>query len=368
MRKSTTVDDMRAGGVPTPDELTLLLAAEGEAHVELCNAAQQVRMATVGPNVYLRGLIEMGNRCRKNCYYCGIRRGNTEVRRYTVDDDDIVAAARFAHRNGYASLAIQAGEDATPAFAERIENLLLRIGSATNGELGITLSLGEQTETTYRRWRNAGATRYLLRIETSRPALYESLHPRDGLHSFKSRLAAVAALRNCGFHVGSGVMIGLPGQTFRDLANDLLWLRAIDVDMVGMGPYLPHPHTPLWHRRRELWPTEARLRTAIAMVAALRLLMPDVNIAATTALQAIVPDGRERAIAAGANVIMPNITPQGRQDDYSLYDRKPLAANASDDSLPSLTSRIEALGCRVALGDQGNSLHFTRRSSEKVDR
>lgn len=352
---------MRSGCVPTPEDLTLLLAAEGEAHAELCNAAQQVRMATVGPNVYLRGLIEMGNRCRKNCFYCGIRRGNTAVHRYTIADEDIISAARFAHRNGYASLAIQAGEDATPAFANRIEHLLLRIANETNRELGITLSLGEQSETVYRRWRTAGATRYLLRIETASPALYATLHPHDSLHSFEARLAAIAALRQCGYHVGSGVMIGLPGQTLLDLANDLLWLRTVDIDMVGMGPYLPHPQTPLWQRRNELWPIDTRLHVAIAMVATLRLLTPDINIAATTALQAIVPEGRERAISAGANVIMPNITPQGRQDDYSLYDRKPLAANAANDSLPSLAKRIEALGCRIAMGNQGNSLHFARR-------
>lgn len=366
-RIEDVVSAMRAGIVPSANDLSGLLAAEGDDFAVLCSAAQGVRMATVGPNVYLRGLIEMGNRCRKNCFYCGIRRGNRAVHRYAITDGDVVSAARFAHRNGYASLALQAGEDVSPAFTDRIEALLYGIADATNGELGITLSLGEQAQATYQRWRAAGAMRYLLRIETSSPALYATLHPRDGLHAFAARLAAIAALRACGYHVGSGVMIGIPGQTLQDLANDLLWLRSVDVDMVGMGPYLPHPQTPLWARRDELWPIDVRLRVSIAMVAALRLLMPDINIAATTALQAIVADGRERAIAAGANVIMPNITPQGRQDDYSLYDRKPLAANAEDDSLASLSARIAALGCRVAVGNQGNSLHFGRRVAGEED-
>ena len=157
-------------------------------------------------------------------------------------------------------------------------------------------------------------------------------------------------------------MVGLPGQTLLDLADDLLWLRAADVDMVGLGPYLEHPQTPLWVRRGELWPRAERLRVAVAMVAALRLLMPTINIAATTALQAIVPDGRERAIAAGANVIMPNITPRGRQDDYSLYERKPLAADAAEDSLPSLAARIAALGCRLAVREPLGTVYPARCS------
>lgn len=360
------VKAMVDGAVPSREELSLLLAATGGDFERLCSAAQGVRWARVGPDVYLRGLIELGNWCRKDCYYCGIRRGNAGVRRYAISDDDALESARFAHSNGYASLAIQAGEDASPAFIARIENLLHRIAGSTKGELGITLSLGEQTPAAYQRWRAAGAMRYLLRIETSSEQLYAGLHPADALHSFSGRLAALRALRACGYHVGSGVMVGLPGQTLDDLANDLLWLRDVDIDMVGLGPYLAHPQTPLWARRHELWPLGVRLRVAIAMVAALRLLMPDINIAATTALQAIAPDGRERAIAAGANVLMPNITPRGRQDDYSLYDRKPQAADAQSDSLPTLAARVEELGCQIAIGNQGNSRHFTKRLEQSA--
>ena len=363
MRMDGTLDILRGGGVPTAGALAGLLAAEGQALEMLCRAAQRVRMERVGANVYLRGLVEMGNGCRKDCFYCGIRRSNAAVHRYSLPDEEVLAAARFAFRNGYANVAIQAGEDGSSAFAARIERLLYAIAEATRGELGVTLSLGEQRQSTYQRWRDAGASRYLLRLETSSSALYAALHPSDAEHSFEGRRASLRALRDCGYHVGSGVMVGLPGQTLLDLADDLLWLRAADVDMVGLGPYLEHPQTPLWVRRGELWPRAERLRVAVAMVAVLRLLMPTINIAATTALQAIVPDGRERAIAAGANVIMPNITPRGRQDDYSLYERKPLAADAAEDSLPSLAARIAALGCRLAVGERGDSLHFALRDS-----
>ncbi len=314
--------------------------------------------------VYLRGLIELGNRCEKDCYYCGIRRSNRHVARYAVPHDAALQAALYAHRMGFGSVAIQAGERRDRAFIKGITELVDGIMEATGGELGITLSLGEQSSKTYREWRKAGALRYLLRIETSSPALYGQIHPQDSLHSHAERIACLCRLREEDYHVGTGVMIGIPGQTVEDLDRDLEWLVAMDVDMVGMGPYLLHPETPMAARAHELWPVEERFTQTIRMIARLRRLMPDINIAATTALQAIKPDGRDDAIRAGANVLMPNITPSGRQDDYSLYDRKPLSANCGEDSLEEIRYHVETLcGCTLALHTQGNSQHYAKRQS-----
>lgn len=349
-------------GERSPELLCELLAARGGNLLALMRAAQAVRLEQVGDGVYLRGLIELGNACEKDCYYCGIRRSNRAIHRYAVDKDAVVNAAAYAHQHGFASLAIQAGERTDAPFTQGITQLLQAIHSRTKGELGITLSLGEQSRETYSQWRTAGASRYLLRIETSSPQLYSQLHPQDALHAHDRRIRSLQLLREEGYHVGTGVMIGLPNQDTSSLAQDLIWLHEQDEDMVGMGPYLTHPDTPLAAKAPTLWPIEERFDTAIAMVATLRILMPTINIAATTALQAIRPDGRDWAIRAGANVLMPNITPNGRQDSYALYARKPRANHNEGDSIASLRHHVETLcGCRLALHEQGNSLHFLLR-------
>ncbi|PID90984.1 MAG: [FeFe] hydrogenase H-cluster radical SAM maturase HydE [Bacteroidetes bacterium] len=354
--------DALLGGSLSPSDIAPLLRVRGEELMYLSAAAQVVRMANVGPGVYLRGLVELGNACEKDCLYCGIRRGNGGVVRYELEAAPVVEVAAWAHRQGFASLAIQAGERTDGAFTRGIVELLERIGAATGGELGITLSLGEQAPEVYRAWRAAGAMRYLLRIETSSPGLYRALHPDDGRHAFDARLACLRSLRQEGYQVGTGVMIGLPGQGVEDLAEDLLALRAMEVDMVGMGPYLLHPDTPLAARAGELWTVEERFDASVAMVAVLRILMPTINIAATTALQAIRPDGRDWALRAGANVLMPNITPRGRQDDYSLYAGKPQSVMDAEDSLEVLAHHVEErCGCELRLGEQGNSRHYLER-------
>lgn len=353
------------GPIDTADLVTLL-SARGAQLEALSRAAQAVRMQTLGPAVYLRGLIELSNRCQKNCLYCGIRKANQNVRRYSIDDTHVLSAAITAARVGYGSLAIQAGELQSPAHTARITRLLHKIASLAPAQLGITLSLGEQSPETLRQWKAAGARRYLIRVETTSPTLYQAIHPKDGLHSHQKRIECLRTLRSLGYIVGTGVMIGLPGQSLQMLANDLLWLRDNDIDMVGMGPYIEHPDTPLWTQRNELLPLTERFDLSIAMVATLRLLMPTINIAATTALQAIRPNGRMDAIRAGANVLMPNITPQGHQDDYALYNRKPLTADAPLDTLQVLQDRIAACGCLLMLHAPGDPLHFTQRQENPI--
>ncbi len=232
----------------------------------------------------------------------------------------------------------------------------------SNNELGVTLSLGEQTEDSYKRWKDAGAHRYLLRIETSNPELYAKIHPNNPLHSHTTRLRCLESLQRCGYQTGTGVMIGLPFQTITDLANDLLFLQSMDIDMVGMGPYLEHHATPLYEYRHLLLSLQERLRLSIHMVAALRILMPDINIAATTALQAIEPAGREKALEIGANVVMPNITPTTNRTLYKLYENKPGTHEGAAESMRKLEESILKSGCKVAYGVWGDSRHFQSRT------
>ena len=256
---------------------------------------------------------------------------------------------------------LQGGERHDPAFILRIELLVREIKHLSNQRLGITLSLGEQTEDTYRRWFDAGAHRYLLRIETSNESLYRKIHPAGQLHDFHTRLECIRSLQRCGYQTGTGVMIGLPFQTTGDLADDLLFLKSMDIDMVGMGPYLEHRDTPLWRYREALPSQQERLRLGLHMVSCLRLLMPDINIAATTALQAIDPEGREKALEIGANVIMPNITPLGNRGNYRLYENKPGMDEGAEESTRRLMESVKQSGCEIQLDTWGDSLHFQNR-------
>jgi len=293
-------------------------------------AAREVKAKCGKTTILRRGLIETSNVCAKDCLYCGIRRSNERVVRYRLSEAQVLDCVREASRRGYSAVALQAGEiesEANTAFYERIL-------SALPPGLEVTLSLGEQTEEVYRRWKVAAGDRvlrYLIRIETSNPNLYSQIHP--GTCSFARRLDCIRTLKRLGYVTGSGVMIGLPGQTYGDLANDIVFFGRERLDMVGMGPYVPHPDTPL-ARRVPLRPRPPagganprramQMELALRMIALTRLYMHGVNIVAATALDALDPaQGRERGIAAGANVVMPNLTPAEHIADYSLYPGKP---------------------------------------------
>ena len=340
------------------EELVRLLACEGEEEKALFARSRQLRNDTIGNNVYLRGLIEISNICIKDCLYCGIRKSNPHADRYSLSDEEILQAARYAWQNHYGSIVLQGGERNDPGFILRIEKLLKEIKKLSHNELGITLSLGEQMEDTYKRWFDAGAHRYLLRIETSNSQLYQKIHPQDKRHDFHTRLQCLRILQKCGYQTGTGVMIGLPFQTLEDLADDLLFLKDMDIDMVGMGPYLEHRDTPLWTYREQLLPQDKRLRLGLHMISCLRLLMPDINIAATTALQAIAPDGREKALEIGANVIMPNITPVAKRANYQLYENKPGMDEGNEETTRRLIESIRQSGCDINPDSWGDSPHW----------
>lgn len=327
----------------------------------LVNLAAKIKEEHVGNTVYYRGLIEYSNICAKNCLYCGIRACNTNVVRYEMSEEEVVNAARFAAEHHYSNLVIQSGERSDNEFRNRIARLLSKIHSETDNKLKITLSLGEHPEETYRLWKDCGADRYLLRIETSSNELYRKLHPQDGKHSYSKRIKALETLRKLNYQVGSGVMIGLPFQTTEHLVKDLLFLKEYDIDMVGMGPYIEHQDTPLYKYKELLLPKNERFLLGIKMVASLRILMKDINIAATTAMQALNPKGRELAIMAGANVIMPNITPLKYRKEYLLYEDKPCIDEDSEQCLKCLEKRITSTGNQIGYDSWGDSKHFTRR-------
>ncbi len=322
--------------------------------------AYAVKLEQVGRKVYYRGIIEYSNICDKDCLYCGIRRGNRKVKRYTVTDDDVLDAARWAWQQKYGSIVLQSGELQNEAFVSTIETLLRRIHGETHGELGVTLSLGEQHRDTFRRWREAGAKRYLLRIETSNPALYRTLHPQDHRHDV--RLQCLTDLRELDYQVGTGVMIGLPGQTPADLVADIRFFRDHDIDMIGMGPYIPHSETPLAAAASGL-DHKRRLQLGLTMIALTRIALRDVNIAATTALQALDPKGREQGLAAGANIIMPNLTDTKYREGYQLYDGKPCMDENAGMCRFCLEGRIASVGERVGYGEHGDSPHYLKRKN-----
>ena len=305
--------------------------------------------------------VEFSNICSKDCFYCGIRKSNANVVRYDATDDEVLSACKFAWENRFGSVVLQSGELSSPAFVNRIDHLLKEIKHLSNGELGITLSCGEQSRETYKRWFESGAHRYLLRIESSTRDLYNKIHPDNELHSFNKRIESLQYLKECGYQVGTGVMIGLPFQTIGNLADDLLFLKEIDVDMVGMGPYIEHEDTPLYEFRNLLETKQERFDLALKMIAILRLLMPDINIAAATALQAIDPVGREKALKVGANVIMPNLTPCTYRKEYQLYEDKPCLDEDADLCRNCLEARIEMAGSEIGYGEWGDSLHFSAR-------
>ena len=349
----------------TFEDIKALLAAEGEEMERLLRRALEVKLRELDNYVHLRGLIEFGNVCEKNCLYCGLRRGNTRVERYCLSDDEVLSCARLAHELGYGSVALQSGERSDPEFIARIERLVREIKKIDGGSLGITLSLGEQTEDPYRRWFDAGAHRYLLRIESSNEELYYKIHPRDPKHSFSQRIGCLESLLKTGYQTGTGVMVGLPFQTLDHLAGDLLFFKQMDVAMVGLGPYIPHPDTPLYKFKDIIPSAKERMDMTLKMIAVLRLMMPRINMVAATANQTIDPQGREKAIKAGANVIMPNLTPGEYRESYFIYPDKACVKDTPDQCQTCLDIRLAAIGHRIQYNAWGDSLAFTQKNTRK---
>lgn len=343
------------------EDLIILLSAEKDDLHLLFSKAAGIKEKYLGNKVYFRGLIEYSNKCRKNCYYCGIRAGNNKVPRYEVTEEEVMEAVKFAYENNYGSVVLQAGERNDEEFVNKISDFLIRIKKISKGKLGITLSLGEQSEETYRKWMECGAHRYLLRIEASNRELYKKLHPNDDHHRFEIRLECLQLLKKIGYQTGTGVMIGLPFQSLDHLADDLIFFRDFDVDMVGMGPYIEHQHTPLYQHKDLLLNKTERFNLSLKMIAILRIMMKDINIVASTAMQTLDPAGREKAIKVGANIIMPNLTPLKYRESYLLYEDKPCIDEEASECLNCLEARIKIAGGEIGYGEWGDSKHFKKK-------
>ncbi len=322
---------------------------------ELWQLADSTRQANVGDDIHLRGLIEISNHCARRCGYCGLRAGNRGLERYRMTESEIIDCAHQALSLGYGTVVLQAGED-YGITAEWLSAILRRIKRETG--LAVTLSLGEREESELKMWRNAGADRYLLRFETSDENFYRRIHPPiPGKTS--DRVAQLLRLRQFGYEIGSGVMVGIPGQTYASLINDILLFRELDLDMIGIGPYIPHPATPLGNGT---WAPTEPVRdqvpndelTVYKVVALARLACPQANIPSTTALATINQgSGRELGLKRGANVVMPNLTPARYRELYEIYPGKACAVETADECRQQLAKQLKAIGRHAGTGAGG---------------
>lgn len=330
------------GHLSKEEIITLLNCPEDHSDI-IFQTADAVRKNEMGDEVHLRGLIEFSNYCKKNCEYCGIRGKNKNIDRYRLTKEQIIQTAKNAEGLGYRSVVMQSGED--PYFtAEMIADLITCIKKET--DLAITLSAGEFTYEEYKLMKEAGADRYLLRFETSSEELYKKLHPDS---DFKERIHCLRMLEELGYQVGTGFMVGLPGETPEIMADNLLLLQQLDVDMAGIGPFLPNPDTSL------AGAAGGNLVNSLKAVAIARLLLRNAHIPATTAMGSLDPKGREKALQAGANVVMPNVSPQEVREMYQLYPNKICLRDDPAHCRGCITGKIHSLG-RTVSAEHGHSL------------
>jgi biotin synthase len=326
----------------TVEELVNHITASGQEAQELRAWGDRVRRETVGDLVHFRGIIEFSNVCRCHCHYCGLRADNDSLLRYRLTSEEIVEAAEMGEQMGLRTVVLQSGEDEWWT-AQQVADLIVAIKSRTR--MAITLSIGEREAWEYRLWRQAGADRYLLKHETADPNLYAALHPGETL---ERRIGCLETLREIGFQIGSGCIVGLPGQTPEILARDLLLLQRLQVHMAGIGPLVPHPQTPLGDL------STGSPQVTLNMMALLRILVPDVMMAATTALETIMEGGRLAALRSGANVIMPNITPRQCASFYEIYPGKRAPQITVQAEVERAKQVVQAAGRPIA-DDPGHS-------------
>ena len=316
--------------------------------------ARQVRERSYGKDVYLRGLIEFTNYCRCDCRYCGIRRSNTAAQRYRLSREQILDCCEEGYGLGFRTFVLQGGEDMAYSDGQICE--LVSSIKSRYGDCAVTLSIGERKRESYRAYFDAGADRYLLRQETSDPAHYRYLHPEQ--QTIENRKRCLWDLREIGYQVGCGIMTGSPGQTTEHIIEDLLFMKELSPQMIGIGPFIPHKDTPFAREKA------GTLQDTLILLAVIRLMMPDVLLPATTALGTIDPLGRERGLLAGANVIMPNLSPAGVRGKYLLYDGKICTGDEAAQCRICLEKRVERTGYRVIMS-RGDCAGFVRRQNRE---
>lgn len=320
------------------DELVEILG-ENSINEELFKAADEVRKKFVGDEVHLRALIEFSNYCRCNCKYCGLRAENEHASRYRLSREEILDFARKAVDFGYKTIVMQSGEDLffkTDYLAEIVKEV-------KKLDVALTLSIGERSYEDYKILKDAGADRFLLRIETTDEGLYQEMHPKA---SFENRKRCLYDLKKLGFETGSGCLVGLPGQTLESLAGDILFFKELDADMIGIGPFIPHQDTPL----KDI--PHGSFTLALKVMALTRLLLPDINIPATTAMETLNPNGRLIALQSGANVVMPNVTEGDYRRKYEIYPGKICINDTPAKCRGCIEGKIKSIGRTVA-ADKG---------------
>jgi biotin synthase len=340
MRNENLIDSLENNGRLDMEEYRLLLESAADSAV-LDYAAARARSAAqrvFGAMVYVRGLIEITNHCRNDCYYCGIRRSNRAVERYRLTAEEILECCREGHGLGFRTFVLQGGEDAGLS-----DDAITGIVGAIRAEFpdsAITLSLGEKSAEAYRRFFEAGANRYLLRHETASPEHYAMLHPPS--MSFERRMEALQTLRAIGFQTGTGMMVGSPGQTLDDLVEDIAFIERFRPQMIGLGPYIPQCDTPLAGN------PAGSVKVTLMLLSIFRLMFPRALIPATTALASLVPDGRIRGILAGANVVMPNLSPESMRARYAIYDNKRSFGSEAAEGLRTLAEELATVGYEIS--------------------
>ncbi len=318
------------------NEIVRLLADE-QNEPALLKRADRIRKKYVGDAIHLRGLIEFSNICRNNCLYCGIRRGNGKVARYRMKEDELIETARRAAALGFKTVVMQSGED----MYYTQEKMCRIIEAIKKFDVAVTLSIGERSYGDYKAFREAGADRYLMRIETTDKDLYHRIDP--GM-SWQHRYECLLMIKELGYELGSGIMVGLPGQSLESIAADLMFLRRLGVDMAGIGPFIPHPETPLAGE------PGGSLHLALRTMAIMRLLLPDINIPATTAMESLHPDGRMMALLGGANVVMPNVTEGEYRKLYELYPGKICVNDTPVHCRSCISRKILSIGRTIGTG------------------
>ncbi len=313
----------------------------------LFKRAREIRIRHYGHDVYIRGLIEFTNYCKNDCYYCGIRKGNPNAQRYRLSKDEILSCCEQGYALGFRTFVLQGGEDGW-FTDDRLTDIISSIRSGWK-DCAITLSIGERSPDSYQRLFDAGADRFLLRHETYDHTHYSRLHP-DALTA-AHRQDCLWSLKKIGYQVGTGFMVGSPYQTPEHLADDMLFLKELDPQMVGIGPFIPHHDTPFAKE------PAGTMELTLFMLGLIRLLLPKVLLPATTALGTIVSGGREKGILAGANVVMPNLSPASVRGKYLLYDNKLCTGSEAAESLADLKYRMEGIGYRVTVA-RGDSLNI----------
>ena len=330
------------------DEIVEILAKDNAD--EIFRLADETRKNFVGDEVHLRGLIEFSNICKRNCKYCGLQSGNKTVERYRLSEEEIINFAKKGVSYGYKTIVLQSGED--DFFdADRMCKIIRQI---KNLDVALTLSIGEKSYDEYKAYKEAGANRYLLRIETTDEKLYSKLHPNM---SFENRVNCLDNLKKLGFELGSGCLVGLPEQSNESLANDILFFEDIKADMIGIGPFIPHEQTPLWVENESDFEKNEKFEKALRVMALVRIIMKNINIPATTAMETINPNGRIIALKSGANVVMPNITEGDYRKKYEIYPGKICLNDTPVHCRGCIEGKIKSIG-RYISNDYGFSKSF----------